>query len=91
MDRRYSLSIAVNLDRLLDMRGGLSSIEVRQAGSDFPGSKGAGSEDQQAACNGGSFGCLAKPLGPALLSGYGLEVHRIGRGIGMHRTGSQGS
>jgi hypothetical protein len=26
-----------------------------------------------------------------LLGGYGLEVHRIGRGIGMHRTGSQGS
>jgi hypothetical protein len=26
-----------------------------------------------------------------LLSGYGLEVHRIGRGIGMHRSGSQGS
>ena len=78
MDRRYSLSVAVNLDRLLDMRGGLPSVEVRQAGSDFPGSKGAGAEDQQAACDGGLFGCLAKPFGPELLGGYRLEVDRIG-------------
>jgi hypothetical protein len=56
----------------------LPSVEVRQAGSDFPGSKGAGAEDQQAACNGGSFGCLAKPFGSELLGGYRLEVDRIG-------------